>query len=83
MIDELLKEWDELQKIPTNSSPAAIQNKAKREIAIIESLQREGYTGTLNGLHSLSIQQVIDVRQKAIGELNDRLREARRSFQKF
>lgn len=83
MIDELLKEWEGLQKIPTDGNPAVIKNKTNRENAIVESLQREGYAGTLTGLNGLSIQQAIDVRQKAMREVNDRLRESRRSFQKF
>ncbi|HXB59982.1 MAG TPA: hypothetical protein VNU95_10465 [Candidatus Acidoferrales bacterium] len=68
MINELLKQWEELQNVPTDRNPAKIQDKAKREITIAESLVHEGYDGKLNGF---SLQFIIDDRRRAISHMNN------------
>jgi hypothetical protein len=73
MIDELLKQWTELQTTPFNNTVGDVQKKANREIEIAQALQRAGYTGDLN--NGFSLQEIIDSRQKGLRYMNDRIRE--------
>lgn len=67
MIEELLKKWDGAQKL---RGPENAYQRAILEIEIAESLQREGYTGQLDGFSTL--QEIIDQRREVVELMKNR-----------